>query len=68
MTDAYSNLMIRMGSVLCAAIDEADGEARKGNFTSKQIDKTLGQLIFVVDKLEQLNKTLVIAKMKGATK
>lgn len=62
---AYGDLMMRMGAELCAAIDAADADARKGNFTGEEIDKTLSQLIFVVDKLEQLNKTLVVAKMKG---
>lgn len=68
MMDAYSNLMIKMGSGLVGAIAEADAEAREGNFTSKQIDKIVHQLIFVIDKLEQLNESLAAAKMKGATR
>ena len=72
--DAYSNLMIRMGSVLCGAIDRVIESAANGEFDIKQIEKMSSTALGVVDSLEQMNvalelaKARELAKLKGATR
>ena len=74
MTDAYSDLMMRMGAGLVLAIDKVIEDAAKGDFTIQQIEKMSRTADGVIDSLEQMNVALELAKarerakLKGATK
>ena len=72
--DAYSNMMIRMGSGLVGAIDRVIESAANGEFDIKHIEKMSRTALGVIDRLEQMNvalelaKARELAKLKGATK
>ena len=74
MTDAYSDLMMRMGAGLVLAIDKVIEGAGNGDFTIQQIEKMSRTADGVIDSLEQMNvalelaKARELAKLKGATK